>query len=70
MAEYLVIQTINSAEYGGGPVIEEMKGQNLSDIQRQLSSRLTLYDGDDIDIFRITSHKNLKVRIQEVTSIQ
>lgn len=69
MAEYLVIHTINSPEYGGDPIIKEMEGKNLTEISQRVASEFELYDGDDVDIFRVTSHKQLHVSIAKVTSL-
>ena len=71
MAEYLIIQTINSAEYGGGPVVRfPVEAKNLTEVvSKLLPEILELHNDDEVQIFRVTSHKELTVRIENVTSL-
>jgi len=70
MAEYLVIHTINSPEYGGGPIIDIVEADTSSAVATKLvGGLLELHDGDNLDIYRITSHKSLTVDISRVTSL-
>ena len=69
MASYLVVQNINSAEYGGGPILQTDEGVNLAEVENFIPSWFDLHDGDEIDIYRITTEKHFNVNIRSVTSL-
>ena len=71
MADYLVIQTINSAEYGGGPVVRfPVTAKNMTEVvSKILPEILELHNEDEVQIYRVTSMKQLTVQIENVTSL-
>ena len=64
MAEYLVIHT--NAE---GADMKEVHAKSLGEVSSLVPSLFSVKDGDDIDIFRTTSHKQFQVKIETVTSL-